>query len=268
MASMNTASPNSLSSALSIQLRVIHALLMREVLTRYGRKNFGFLWLFLEPMLFTLGVTALWFFVRGSTAIHGQNIPIIAFAITGYSTILLWRNAVSRCIGSIEPNRSLLHHQNVTILDIFISRLLLEIVGATFSFAVLLVFFIGLGLIPTPNNILLILTGWFLLAWFAAGLGMTIGIIATESELIDRIWHTITYLMFPLSGALFLVDWLPTHFQELALWIPMVHSTEMIRHGYFGDTIRTYENPIYLLSWNLILSLAGLVLIHNTSRKL
>ena len=43
----------------TIQLRVIWALLLRESLTRYGRHNIGFLWLFVEPMLFTLGVRML-----------------------------------------------------------------------------------------------------------------------------------------------------------------------------------------------------------------
>jgi ABC-type polysaccharide/polyol phosphate export permease len=34
---------------------VLGALLIRELLTRYGRHNIGFLWLFVEPMIFTLG---------------------------------------------------------------------------------------------------------------------------------------------------------------------------------------------------------------------
>ena len=37
--------PSSLRRSATIQLRVIHALVMREVLTRYGRHNIGFLWL-------------------------------------------------------------------------------------------------------------------------------------------------------------------------------------------------------------------------------
>ena len=41
-------------SAWSIHRRVIGAFLVLELLTRYGRNNIGFLWLFLEPMLFTL----------------------------------------------------------------------------------------------------------------------------------------------------------------------------------------------------------------------
>ena len=89
----------------AIEWRVVHALLMREVLTRFGRHNIGFLWLFVEPMLFTLGITALWTFAK---SVHGSNLPIAAFALTGYSAVLLWRNMPSRTIGAVEPNLALM----------------------------------------------------------------------------------------------------------------------------------------------------------------
>ena len=76
---------------------------MRELLTRYGRNNIGFLWLFLEPMLFTLAITIFWAATR---SIHGSAIPITAFALTGYSSVLLWRNMVGRCINAIETNKA------------------------------------------------------------------------------------------------------------------------------------------------------------------
>jgi len=47
-------------ASLAIQRRVIWALMMREVITRFGRENLGVLWLIGEPMIFTLGVATLW----------------------------------------------------------------------------------------------------------------------------------------------------------------------------------------------------------------
>ena len=40
--------------SLHIQRRVISALLKREIITRYGRNNIGFMWLFVEPLVMTL----------------------------------------------------------------------------------------------------------------------------------------------------------------------------------------------------------------------
>ncbi|HNF09583.1 MAG TPA: ABC transporter permease, partial [Pseudomonadales bacterium] len=234
----------------AIQRRVIGALLLREVITRYGRHGLGTLWLMLEPMLFTLGVTALWSLTKLHTV---SNIPIIAFAITGYSSVLLWRNATNRCSKAIEPNLSLMYHRNVKVIDLFFSRLLLEIVGACASFAALTAFFIFVGAIQWPQDLGILLAGWLMLSWFSIALGLIVGAFSERSETFERTWHIVTYLLFPLSGAVFMVHWLPKAAQEVVLWLPMVHGVEMIRHGYFGAVVPTYEDPVYFAIANLLL---------------
>ncbi|MFM0152456.1 ABC transporter permease [Paraburkholderia sediminicola] len=254
----------SLRRSFAIQRRVIGALLMREVITRYGRHNIGFLWLFFEPMLFTLGITTLWTIVKAN---HGSNLPITAFAVTGYSSILLWRNCSNRMVKALEVNHSLLYHRNVKVIDVFAARLILEIAGATSSCVVLTIAFTAAGLMEAPADILTALCGWILLAWFAFALGLAVGAASERAEMIERVWHIITYLLFPLSGAAFMVDWLPKNAQSLILWLPMVHGTEMIRHGYFGGQVRTYEDPVYLIMVNLFLTLIALALVRETSRR-
>lgn len=250
--------------SLSIQKRVLGALILREIITRYGRHNIGFLWLFLEPMLFTLGVTALWTIVKVS---HGSGIPIAGFALTGYSSILLWRNCTGRVVKAIEVNHSLMYHRNVRVIDIFSSRIILEIAGATASLVTLSLLFSFFNLINLPVDILTLISGWILLAWFSFALSLVVGCLSEFTEIIERIWHVLTYLMFPLSGAAFMVDWLPKSFQNFVLWIPMLHCTEMIRHGYFGGIVKTYENPLYVILINIILTLIGFALVKEVGNK-
>jgi len=247
-----------------IQKRVIGALLMREVLTRFGRHNIGFLWLFVEPMLFTLGVTALWS-IAGST--HGSNLPIVAFALTGYSSVLVWRNMPSRCIGAVEPNLSLMYHRHVKLIDIFASRLLLEAAGATCSFVILSIFFILIGWIQPPEDILKVLGGWLMLIWFGSSLALLLGAWSEQSELIDKIWHPSAYLLFPLSGAAFFVDALPKVAQEFVLWLPMVHGVELLREGYFGTTIKAHYDMAYMAICCAIISILALAKLRVISRN-
>lgn len=254
----------SLRRSFAIQARVTGALVMREVITRYGRHNIGFLWLFLEPMLFTLGVATLWTLLK---ATHGSNLPIVAFAVTGYSSILLWRNCTNRAVKAIEVNHSLLYHRNVRVFDVMISRMILEISGATVSMVVLTVFFSALGLMEFPVDVLTAMIGWILLAWFAVALSFVVGAASERSEMVERVWHIFTYLLFPLSGAAFLVDWFPRQAQEYLLYVPMVHGTEMIRHGYFGGAVRTYEDPFYFAFFNFCLTLLGLALMKEAGRR-
>lgn len=250
--------------SLAIQRRVVSALVMREIITRFGRHNLGFLWMILEPMLFTLGVTTLWALIK---ATHGTSLPVAAFALTGYSSILLWRNCTNRVVKSIEPNLSLMYHRNVKVIDVFGARLIIEIAGATLSLFILTIVFSSIGLMQWPEDIFTVIIGWFLLIWFAISLSLVVGAASERSELIERIWHIITYLLFPLSGAGFMIDWLPKVAQHYLYWVPMVHGTEMIRHGYFGTMVKTYEDPVYFALVNTGLLLFGLALTRETGRR-
>ena len=253
-----------LRRSFAIQIRVIKALIIREIITRFGRHNVGFLWLVLEPMLFTLGVTALWTAMK---ATHGSNLPIAAFALTGYSSLILWRNCSNRAVKAIESNHSLLYHRNVRVFDVFFARTILEVVGVTASLVILSTVFILSGFIGAPDDILTIVIGWLLMAWFGFSLSLIVGAASERSEIVERVWHIFTYLMFPLSGAAFMVDWFPKNVQDLLLWVPMVHSTEMIRHGYFGAAVHTYENPTYLALVNAVMLFVGLALVRETGRR-
>ncbi|MBA3669033.1 MAG: ABC transporter permease [Sphingomonas sp.] len=253
----------SLSRSWSIQRRVIWALLLREMLTRYGRHNIGFLWLFVEPMLFTLGVTALWTATR---TVHGSDLPIVAFAITGYSSVLLWRNMPARCIGALAPNLSLLYHRNVRPIDIYIARLLLEAAGATMSFTFLTLFFGFIGWLEMPEDVLQVAAGWAMLAWFGVSLALMLGAVSEQSETIEKLWHPTSYLLFPLSGAAFLVSALPPSAQNFILWLPMVHGVEYLREGYFGSQITAHYDLTYMALVNLTLTIVGLAQVAKVSR--
>lgn len=247
----------------AVQRRVIASLLMREILTRYGRHNIGFLWLFFEPMIFTLGVTAMWTLGNFS---HGSNLPIVAFGVTGYSAVLLWRNMPSRCIGAIAPNLSLMYHRNVKVIDVFAARLLLEVTGASMSFSILSLLFWIVGWMNLPEDVLQVIRGWALLAWFGASLALLLGALSEKYELVDKLWQPVSYLLFPLSGAAFVVDALPTPAQQFILWLPMVHAVEYIREGYFGSALRAHYDLGYLVSWCAGLSLLGLAQTRIISR--
>lgn len=254
---------NPLSRSWEIQRRIIGALLMREILTRFGRHNIGFLWIFVEPMMFTLGVATLWTVANLG---HGSSLPIIAFAITGYSSVLLWRNMPGRCIGAVEPNLALMYHRNVKVIDIYASRLILEATGASISFVVLGIVFTLLGMIAPPEDISKVLLGWFMLAWFGFSFALFLGALSEQTDLVEKIWGPASYLLFPLSGAAFMVDALPTRAQEFVLLLPMVHGVEILREGYFGSIVKAHYSIPYMAVICAGLTLFGLAKTREISR--
>jgi ABC-2 type transport system permease protein/capsular polysaccharide transport system permease protein len=255
---------SSLAESFAIQKRVIGALLMREILTRYGRHNIGFLWIFCEPMMFTLAVTALWTVIGQG---HGLNIPIVAFGVTGYSAVLLWRNMPNRCVLAVQPNHTLMHHRNIRLLDIYSARLLLEAGGATISFAFLSVLFSSIGWMYFPRHPLEVFFGWGMQAWFGCSLALFVGALSERADIVHTLWHPLSYIMFPLSGAMFSVNALPPDFQYFVLFLPMVNGVEIIREGYFGADYHAVYNLGYMASCNLVLMLLGMTQVREVSRQ-
>jgi len=235
--------------------RVIGALLLRESLTRYGRNNIGFLWLVVEPMLFTLVVTALWTAMR---QLHRSDIPIAAFALTGYSSVLLWRNMPGRCIRALKTNRALLFHRQVRMLDVYVARILLEFVGVTISFILLGIALWAIEWINPPEDVLAVFFAWMLLAWFGGALALTLGSMSERFNLVEKIWPAVALILFPLSGAAFMVDALPPQAQNILLYLPMLHGVEYLREGFFGSQINAHYDIAYLIIANTLLTLFGL----------
>lgn len=262
---MSETAPVPLRQSFRVQRRVLGALFMRELLTRYGRHNIGFLWLFVEPMIFTLGVTALW---SATKKLHASDLPIAAFALAGYSSVLLWRNMPGRCIGALWSNMQLMYHRNIRALDIYLARVMLEFAGVTMSFFGLSILFIAIGWISPPEDIVKIAIGWLLLAWFGATLGILLGALSHQYELVDKFWHPASYLLFPLSGAAFMVSALPNSFREVVLWLPMVHCVEMIRDGYFGSKVLSIYDPLYVIEVSLVMTVAALILVRWIENRL
>ena len=215
--------------------------------------------------MFTVGVTVLWSLTKN---LHGESIPITAFALTGYSSVLLWRNMPGRCINALGPNQSLFYHRNVRMLDIFISRLLLEFGGATISFIILSLMFYSFGLLELPEDLLKVLLGWLLLAWFGMALAILLGTLSIRSELVEKLWHPLSYLTFPLSGAAFMVDALPKDVRELALYLPMVDGIELVRDGYFGSYAHAHYDVGYVIAVAATMTFFGLLILKLVSRRI
>jgi capsular polysaccharide transport system permease protein len=74
--------------------------------------------------------------------------------------------------------------------------------------------------------------------------------------------------MLPVSGALVMVEWAPPTVQKYILLFPMVHGTELLREGWFGNAVTAHYDIEYMVACCLLLSLMGLGLQFRASRKL
>jgi ABC-2 type transport system permease protein/capsular polysaccharide transport system permease protein len=193
---------------------------------------------------------------------HG-SIPTVAFAVTGWPSLMLWRNMPSRLLGALKSNRALLHHRQVQIIDIYFARILLEQMATSTSLGLVSIILYLVGWLTPPEDILQVLAGWLLLGWFGAGLALTIGSLSERFEIIGHLWRPSIYLLLPLSGIAFVVDALPPSLQKHAMWVPMLNALEFMRDGWFGSTFHAHYDLGYLITFNMCLTFLGLSLVRQ-----
>jgi ABC-2 type transport system permease protein/capsular polysaccharide transport system permease protein len=211
-------------------------------------------------MLFVAIVSLVWVATR---RIHGSSIPIVAFSLTGYTSLLLWRGMPSRCIGALKSNRSLLYHRQVTIMDVYFARVLLECMAVTTSLVALGIIFCTLEFVPPPEDYMKVLEGWLLLAWFGAGFGLTIAGLAEKFPVVDNLWPPFSYVLMPFSGVAYIADALPQTMRDVVLWLPMLNALEYLREGWFGSVMKAHYDIPYVIVFNLILTFTGLSLVRQ-----
>jgi capsular polysaccharide transport system permease protein len=239
-------SANAFWRGLVVQTRCVHALMIRHLMMRYGRGNIGFLWVVLEPMILTVGVMAVWSMIRPPFE-HG--VQILSLVLTGYMPLTLWRHITNGSIFLFRRNIGLLYHRNIGLMDTFVSQTLLEFAGTTTALAVVTAVLLAAGLVEPPRDIGLVAAAWLLMGIYALGVSLIIAVLTEYSDSAEKFIQPFQYLMIPLSGTFFMVEWLPTLGQTLIWYNPTVHCFEMFRAGFFGENVKTHYVAFYPLIW-------------------
>ncbi|MBR2819945.1 MAG: ABC transporter permease [Reyranella sp.] len=189
-----------------VQGRTIHALLVRDLMMRYGRSNIGFVWVILEPMILCVGVMFIWSILGG----HGKaGIKVVELVLTGYMPLTLWRHLTGPVLGMFRSSVGMIYRRRVSLLDLLLSRQLLEIIGTTTALLVVYLFLITTGLADGFKRLDLIILGWLMMAWIGVAFGALLACWTERYEVTERFIQLLQYLNIPISGAFFLVYWLP-----------------------------------------------------------
>lgn len=248
-----------------IQQRVIIALMIRELTTRFGRENIGFLWVMAEPLLFATLVGTLYSYMIGDEE-HG--VGVVAFIASGYIPLTVMRNSFGRCVNIFVANSALLYHRQVKVLDFVIVRFMVEMIGGMMAYVVIGTILIFFDLFPVPSNIGYMLAGWFLYMLFVFSVCLVIAPLSETSEVLEKLLPVTVYVAIPLSGTFNMASWLGPEARDVILYSPLVNGMEMMRYGLFGDAVRPYYNIWVPLGASAAVSMVGLALCRRVRRTL
>ena len=248
-----------------IQRRVIGALMIRELVTRFGRENIGFLWMMLEPLLFAGLVGIMWRVMHGPEE-HG--VSITAFVASGYVPLTLFRHALARSTRVFSVNGSLLYHRQIKILDFILVRFLIEAIGAMMAFAFIASLLYVFGEFPVPADVGSLVGGWLLYCLFTFSVCLVLAPLSEMSDVLEKLMPVTLYVMIPFSGTFTMVSCMAPTVQKVMLYSPLQSPMELIRKGIFGDHVDAIWNLTVPLSASLVLLLIGLVLCRRIRRTL
>ena len=259
---MKDKAPRTFAGQARLQGRVIWALAMREVITRFGREGLGAFWMIAEPAMFVVGVMAIFSHIEVDS-----GYSVAEYLAVSYPTLLFWRNGTNRVVKALEINRALLHHRPIRPIDIIYSRILLEFSSAAASFFVLFLAFVQLGICHWPNDWLTFALGYLCVIWFSFAFVLIMAALAELSETIERLSHIILYLMMPFCGVFVPLYIIPPYFRPAMMTFPLIDAVEYFHHGYYGNRMATYYNIPWMLFATLFLTLLAYTLTNLSIRK-
>ncbi|WP_425069219.1 ABC transporter permease [Reyranella sp.] len=235
----------------------------RDLMMRYGRDNIGFAWAILEPMILTCGVMIIWS-VSGPSR---NGIKVVEIVLTGYMPLTLWRHLTGPVVNMFRSSSALLYHRRVTLFDLVTARQALEFIATTTALFVVWSVLNIAGLVGDIARWDLFLLGWFMMAAIGAAFGAMLAAVTELTETIERFVQPFQYLNIPISGAFFMVDWLPSWGQQVALYHPLVHCYEVFRAGFFGDALVTHYDLAYFAQCAFVVAFVGILSVAGVRKR-
>jgi len=247
------------------QRRVIGALMIRELVTRFGRENIGFLWMMVEPLLFAILVGFLWRLMKGP---EDHGISVFAFVATGYIPLTLFRHCATRSIRVINVNSSLMYHRQIKLQDFIFVRVLIEVIGGCMAYVFIATVLGLIGEFPVPADMGAFLLGWLLYCVFVLALCMVMAPLSEMSDVLEKILPVATYIQIPASGAFNMMSWLTPQAQNALYYSPFVHPMELMRYGVFGARVNAKWDLSVTIVWTVVFMAIGLILCRRIRRNL
>lgn len=112
-------------SGFAVMMAALHALIMREMQTRFGSYRLGYLWAPLEVVLQVL-IYLVIFGAIMQRVLPGMDYSL--FLLAGIIPFYMFQKNATRALGAVAANQGLLMYRSVRHIDIVLARCLLELI--------------------------------------------------------------------------------------------------------------------------------------------
>ncbi|MBD9491640.1 ABC transporter permease [Ensifer sp. ENS11] len=247
----------SINVALQRQLNVMHAVVMRDIRSRYFNHGLGFLIVPLLPVAHIAMLLGI-YRVTGREAIFGDDMAL--FFATGLFPALTF-TYISRYMSvSVVANKSMLSFPAVHLLDIVLARSFLEFIGIMVSMFVIYVILLSIGSDPiprSPDTALLALLSTIVLS---IGVGIVVSVISAMLPMFPMGYALSMIVVYLSSGAPIYLHGFPEQVVYYCSFNPVFHAVEWMRSAYYLGYPAEDLDKTYLLMWGFGSVAVGLLM--------
>lgn len=247
----------SVSPALTVQGRVIAALILREVHTLYGNTKLGYLWAIIQT---AFNIAVFWLFREflGAHAPHGMGMAV--FLLCGFIPWNIFKDTLTRCMKAVSANQALLTFPQVTELDLMIARVIVVWGTQLVSAIVILSVAATLGQSMELRHPATLAATLFFAPLLGLGMGLVFASLSRLWPTLERLIPILMRFLFFASGVFFQVSELPARFSAPLLLNPAAQLIEWQRYGFSASSASPLYSVGYMVAWCLISLCLGLLL--------
>ena len=246
-------------------LRVLLALMVREMGAKFGRSAGGYFWAIAEP-LGGIVMLALAFSVALRSPPIGTS--FMFFYATGIIPFTLYKNVERAASRAVNSNRGLLTYPVVTPLDAVLANFLLGTLTMLVVGTILFAGIIAVQGVHVNFDLPRALLAMGMAALLGLGVGTLNCVLVGFFPTWKNVWRVVTRPMFIVSGIFYTYDSVPAAFQSVLWYNPLVHVVGMMRSGFYGVYRDEYVSVPYVLGVALVTFVIGAWLLRRHASHL
>jgi len=236
---------------------VMHAVILRDIRSRFFNHGLGFLLVPLFPVVH-LAVLLIAYSIIGKQSAFGDD--LLLFFTTGLMPALTFMYLSRFMSVSLVANKSMMAFPVVRLLDIVLARAFLELMGMLLAILLIFTILVCFGSNPLPRDPSQALQAIFFIIVLAIGCGIMASVISAITHVFVMIYGISMLIFYLASGAPIYLHVFPDQIIQLASWNPVFHGVEWMRSAYYLGYPDQYLNKTYLIGWAFGSLTVGLIM--------
>jgi capsular polysaccharide transport system permease protein len=245
-------------------LHVLHALMLRDMRTRFGASIWGYGVVVLWPCVHVFMLIAIYTFQKLAAPL-GDNRAL--FFASGAVPVLVFQYISREVMKAVIMNRPLTYYPQVKLFDVILARILVEIVTGFLALLVVTLVLVVIGTDPIPADPITAMCGYLAAITLGIGIGtINVAIIGFfPGWLIGYALFSI--ILYVSSGVMFLPSYMPEKIYYWMKYNPALQVAEWVRSAYYPYA-GIQVDYLYVIMFGLTTASIGLLLVKHVVSRL